>query len=400
MPEEQLALHEGAPVRDELLPYGSQSVTEGDADAVRDAVLDDWITQGPKIDAFEDAVADACNATHAVAFSSGTTALHAAVAAAGIDRGDEAITSPLTFAGTANAIVYNDGTPVFADVHPDTLTIDPNRVEDRITGRTKALLPVDFAGHPCAYDALREIAEEHNLTMIADACHALGATYHDRPLGSLADMSVFSFHPVKHITTGEGGMVLTDCPTFNDRLERFRHHGIVKDTSDLQHPDEGPWYYEQQQLGHNFRITDIQCALGLQQIERLDAFLDRRRQIANRYDNAFSDLPGICPPPEAEKVTHAYHIYPVQFDLDRCQTNRTTLFEAFRAENIGVQVHYLPVYRHPYYREEFGFETGHCPHAEQYYERAITLPLFPAMTEQDVNDVLTATNKIHRHYLE
>ena len=393
-----LAINGGPPVRDELLPYGSQCITEEDADVVREAVLDDWITQGPRIDRFEERAANRFDADHAVAFSSGTTALHAAVAAAGVAEGSEAITSPITFAATANAILYNDGTPVFADIDPGTLTLDPDQVKQRITERTDALLAVDFAGHPCAYDELQKIAGEHNLTLIADACHAPGATYKGTPVGSLADMSVLSFHPVKHITTGEGGMVLTDNNEYATYLERFRHHGIVQEDSDLEQKNEGPWYYEQQELGHNFRITDIQCALGLRQLDRLDHFVEQRRDIAATYDRALHDLNGILLPSEAEDITHAYHIYPVQFDLDRCSTDRKTIFNAFRAENIGVQVHYIPVPLHPYYRDRFGYEEGDYPNAEHYYNRTITLPLFPAMTEQDVRDVLTATHKIHRYY--
>lgn len=389
-----LAINGGDPVRDDLLPYGSQSVTGSDADAVREAVLDDWITQGPRIDAFEEAVAGHCDAEHAVAFCNGTAALHAAVAAAGVSDGDEVITSPLTFAATANAVGYEGGTPVFADIDPATLTIDPERVRDRITGATKAVIPVDFAGHPCDYDRIQDLADERDLTVIADACHAPGAEYRGRKTGTLADMTVFSFHPVKHITTGEGGMVVTDDPDIDGFLRRFRHHGVIRNPDEGTRPDEGPWYYEIREPGRNYRITDIQCALGLSQIERLDDFVDTRRQIARTYDQALADLAGIVSPPEHEEVTSSYHLYPIQIREDRFDADRKQFFNAFRAENIGVQVHYVPVHYHPYYRRTFGYEEGDFPETERYYNRAVTLPLFPAMDQNDVDDVLTALHKI------
>ncbi len=391
---EPLAIDGGTPVRNDLLPYGSQSIREEDVEAVKEAVRSDRITQGPRIDQFEDAVADYCGAEHGVAFSSGTAALHAAVHAAGISEGDEVITSPLTFAATANAVVFEGGTPVFADIRPETLTIDPDRIEDRLTGDTRALIPVDFAGHPCDYDRIQDVTGANDLTVIADACHALGAEYRGRKTGTLADMTVFSFHPVKHITTGEGGMVLTDDEGFEETLREFRHHGITKDPSKLTRPDEGPWYYEIHEPGRNYRITDMQCALGLKQLERLDEFVRARRRIAGVYRGAFHRMDGVIPPPEKDHVTSSYHIYPVQFREEELDADRKEIFEALRAENIGVQVHYVPVHNHPYYRRTYEYEKGMYPEAEAYYRRAITLPIFPDMTEGDVKDVHHAVRKI------
>jgi UDP-4-amino-4,6-dideoxy-N-acetyl-beta-L-altrosamine transaminase len=395
---ESLAIDGGTPVRDDLLPYGSQSVTEEDAEAVKEAVQHDWITQGPRIDRFEETVADCCGAQHGVAFSSGTAALHAAVRAAGIGEGDEVITTPLTFAATANAVVYEDGTPVFADIDPDTLTIDPARVKSRMTSSTRALISVDFAGHPCDYNRIHKIADEQDLTVIADAAHALGAEYRGRKTGTLADMTVFSFHPVKHITTGEGGMVLTDSETFESTLREFRHHGITKDPSKLTRPDEGPWYYEIHEPGRNYRITDIQCALGLRQMKRLEEFVGRRRDIAGIYDEQLAGIDGLIPPPESSDVRSSYHIYPVQFLQKKFEADRRQIFEALRAENIGVQVHYVPVHYHPFFRDEYGYREGAYPEAETYYHRAMSLPLFPAMTDQDIEDVITAVQKLVSSY--
>jgi UDP-4-amino-4,6-dideoxy-N-acetyl-beta-L-altrosamine transaminase len=394
---EKLAICGGAPVRKELLPYGHQWLDESDSSAVVKVLKGDWITQGPLIDQFERHVADYCGARYAVAVSNGTAALHAACAIAGISPGDEAITTPLTFAATANAVVYCGGKPVLADIQPDTLNIDPEEIEKRVTPCTKAILPVDFTGHPAALDEIRDIAKAHHLAVIEDAAHALGAEYKGRKVGGLSDMTILSFHPVKHITTGEGGMVLTNNKKFYEKLKIFRHHGIVKDSLKLT-TNEGSWYYEIQELGYNLRITDFQCALGLSQMERLDAFVSRRREIAAQYTEAFSKLPEIIVPRGAEGVKAVYHVYVIQLRTELLRVGRREVFEALRAENIGVNVHYVPVHYHPLYQRRFGYRRGDYPNAEHYYDRAITLPIFPKMTNQDTQDVIKAVIKVLSYY--
>src|ERR1041385_2386484 len=287
---EQLAVDRGTPVRKTLLPYGRQSVDETDIQAVVETLKSDWLTTGPKVDQFEEAFAKWVGAKYAVSFSSGTAALHGAAFAAGLGPGDEAITSPMTFAATANCILYQNATPVFADASYDTLNLDPEQAAQKINGRTKAILPVDYAGHPADLDSFLQLGEKHGLTIIEDACHALGAEYRGRRVGSIAHMTVFSFHPVKHLTTGEGGMVTTDNPKFAETLRRFRNHGITNDARDRQ--KSGAWFYEMTFLGYNYRLTDIACALGMQQLGKLDANLARRRQIATRYSAAFAEIPG------------------------------------------------------------------------------------------------------------
>lgn len=388
----QLASDGGKPVRSHLLPYGHQWIDDDDIAAVVEVLRSDHITQGPKVDEFEKKVAEYCGAKYAVAVCNGTAALHAACAVAGISAGDEAITTPITFAATANAVVYCGGKPVFADIREDTLTVAPEEIRKRLSPKTKAIIPVDFAGHPADLDEIRAIAHERGLVVIEDACHALGAEYKGRKIGSLSDMTVFSFHPVKHITTGEGGMILTDNEEFCEKLRGFRHHGIVKDGS------KGPWYYEIRNPGHNLRITDIQCALGISQLSKLGRFVERRREIAVTYGKAFANLEEVVTPTEADDVHAAYHIYVIQLRTELLKVGRGEVFEALRAENMGVNVHYLPVHLHPFYQREFGYKQGDYPRAEQYYERAITLPVFPKMSDQDVGDVIAAVRKVIEHY--
>jgi len=391
-----LAIDGGTPVRATLLPYGRQSISEDDIQAVVDVLRSDWLTTGPKVNEFEEAVAARVGAKYAVAFSSGTAALHGAAFAAGLKNGDEAITSPLTFAATANCVLYQGATPVFADVTRDTLNLDPDRAAKAITPRTRAILPVDYTGHPADLDAFLALAEHHGLTMIEDACHALGAEYRGRRAGSIAHMSVFSFHPVKHVATGEGGLVTTDRADFAESMRRFRNHGISTDAR--QRHSAGQWHYEMVFLGYNYRLTDIGCALGLSQLRHLDNNLARRREIAATYSAAFSDLPGILVPGTRADVNPAWHLYPVRVDAGKLTTDRTGFFRALRAENIGVNVHYIPVHLHPYYRDRFGYRGGEYPVAEAAYEQLISLPMFHGMTDQDVEDVIAAVDKVASHF--
>jgi perosamine synthetase len=394
MPQDAtLAIHGGRPVRDRLLPYGRQTIEDADVAAVVDVLTSDWITTGPKIAEFEQAVAGFVHARHAVSFSSGTAALHAAVFAADLKAGDEAITTPLTFCATANAVLYQGATPVFADVSDDTLTIDPDEAARRITPRTKAILPVDYAGHPADLDAVIALADRHGLVIIEDAAHALGATYRGRMVGSISRLSVFSFHPVKHLTTGEGGMVTTDDAGLARRLRLFRSHGIESDARARQ--SEGSWFYEMTALGFNYRLTDIACALGLAQLPRLEANLARRRAIAARYGAALAGVPGLVLPPVKPDVTPAWHLYPVRVQPP---VDRGEVFRALRAEGLGVNVHYIPVHLHPYYRDRFGDREGAYPHAEGAYRQLISLPMFHGMTDDDVADTTTAVTKVMAYY--
>ncbi len=393
---EALALHGGTPVRKVLLPYGRQAISEEDIQAVVDTLRSDWLTTGPKVNEFEEAFAAWVGTRYAVTFSSGTAALHAAAFAARIGPGDAAITSPLTFAATANCVLYQGGKPIFADINKDSLTIDPEQLSSLINSRTKALLPVDYAGHPADLAAFLAIAERNGLTLIEDACHALGAEYRNQRVGSIAHMTIFSFHPVKHLTTGEGGMVTTNDLKLADILRKFRNHGISSDARNRQR--EGQWHYEMVLLGFNYRLPDIACALGLQQLPRLESNLARRRQIATRYSSAFREIPGIIVPAVSPEVVPAWHLYPIRFELGQFTVGRTEIFRALRAENIGVNVHYIPVHLHPYYRDLFGYKGGEFPVAEAAYESLISLPMFHGMTDEDVTDVICAVEKVTQYY--
>ena len=392
---EQLALEGGKPVRTTLLPYGRHEVLPQDIEAVVEVLRSDWLTTGPKIEEFERAFADCVGAAHAAGFSSGTAALHAACFAAGLGGGDEAVTTPLTFCATANTVLYQGATPIFADVCEDTLNIDLREIEKKITARTRAILPVDYAGHPAELSAILELAARHKLTVIEDASHALGAAYKQQRVGSISHLTIFSFHPVKHITTGEGGMVTTNDPEFDGRLKTFRNHGITSDSRARQ--QQNRWHYEMVALGGNYRLSDIGAALGLSQLQRIEANLARRRQIAAHYDSAFADVPELIRPVTSIDVEHAWHLYPVRLRLDALRAGRNDIFRALRAENIGVNVHYIPVYHHPYYRAHFP-STPACPVTETAYQSLLTLPMFPAMSDSDVSDVISAVRKVVNHY--
>jgi perosamine synthetase len=391
----QLAIDGGSPVRTARLPYGRQSISEDDIQAVVDVLRSDWLTTGPNVAAFEEQIAAATGARHAIAVSSGTAALHAAMAAIDIQPGDEVIVTALTFAASANCVLYRGGTPVFADVDPATLMLDPASAAARITQKTRAIVAVDYAGHPADYDALRQLANDHNLILVDDACHAIGAQMDGTLVGSLADLNCFSFHPVKHITTGEGGAITTDNDQWADAMRHFRNHGITTDHH--QREESGSWFYEMVDLGFNYRITDFQCALGSQQITRLPEFIQKRQALAATYDAAFADRDEITVPEVRANVSHAYHLYPILLNLHAFSADRRQIFEALRAEGIGVNVHYIPVYWHPYYQER-GYAKGLCPVAEDAYERLLSLPIFPEMTLSDVEDVLAAVDKVIAAY--
>lgn len=374
------------------LPYGRQSVDEDDIAAVVEVLRSDWLTTGPKVAEFELAFAKFTGVLEAVAVCNGTAALHAAMYAIGIGPGDEVIVPAMTFAATANCVVYQGGTPVFADVDPDTLLLDATQVETRITPRTKAIIAVDYAGQPCDYDALRIIAERHNLCLLSDACHALGGSYHGRPVGSLADLSTFSLHPVKPITSGEGGVITTNAPDLAKRMRLFRNHGIT--TDHRQREQQGSWFYEMVDLGYNYRLTDLQCALGLSQLAKLPGWVARRREIARQYDLAFASLPAVQPLVVRPDLLHAYHLYMVRIDDRKTARSRDQIFVDLRAAGIGVNVHYIPVHLHPYYRQRFATAPGLCPVAEAAYRQLITLPLFPNMSNDDVNAVVTIMRQV------
>ncbi len=371
-----------------MIPYGRQIIDDDDIQAVVDVLKSDYLTTGLKIAEFEQSVSDYVGAKYAVAVSNGTAALHAACFAAGIGEGDEVITTPITFAASANCVLYCGGKPVFADIDPQTYNIDAEDIKRKITARTKAVIPVHLAGQPCDMDAIHKIAEEYHLMVIEDGAHALGSVYKGKKIGALSDMTTFSFHPVKPITTGEGGMVVTDDEELYQRLVLFRSHGITRDAS-LLTEDGGPWFYQQLELGYNYRITDIQCALGCSQMKKLQRFIGRRRELAARYDEALKDCPHLLLPYQLPQTESGYHLYIIQVtDCDRRQ-----VFEELRAKGVGVNVHYIPVYYHPYYREH-GYGDVCCPHAEQLYQRMMSIPLHAGMTDAQQDYVIQCIKEI------
>lgn len=368
----------------EWIPYGRQRLGAEEVEAVARVLRSDWLTTGPVVEEFERAIAASAGARYAVAFNSGTSALHAAYFAAGVGPGDEVITTPISFVATANAALMLGARPVFADVDPETINLDPRQLPPLVSERTRVIAPVDFGGHPAELDEIMEIAEAAGAVVVEDACHALGARYKGRPVGSIAHMTVFSFHPVKAITTGEGGAVCTDDPGFFERLRMFRNHGITRSRAAMER-DDGPWYYEMHLLGWNYRLSDIHAALGVAQLKRLDDHLERRRAIARRYAEALSST-GLILPRARPHVEHAWHLYPVQLKDPRM---RRGFVEALHAAGIGVQVHYIPIYRHPYYRR-IGYGSFACPNAELYYSRCVSLPLFPGLTDAQFDRVVEA----------
>jgi len=381
-----------------VLPYGRQSIDETDIEGVVAVLKSDWLTTGPKVDAFEEKFVELLGVDHAVAVSSGTAALHCAMHALGIGPGDEVIVPPLTFAATANCVVFQGGVPVFADVDPKTLLLDPVQVARKISHKTKAIIAVDYAGQPCDYDALGSIAKSKSIPIVADACHSLGALYKGRTVGTLADISVFSFHPVKHITTGEGGMVVTANTEWAQRIRRFRNHGISSDFKQRSH--EGSWFYEMVDLGFNYRLTDFQSALGISQLKKLPDFITRRQAIAAHYNQALASVSGVSPIVVQPEVSHAYHLYVVNIESEKAGISRAEMFSALRAKGIGVNVHYVPVHLHPYYRKRFGTMPGLCPVAEAAYDHLLSLPIFPVMIDEDAQHVVSCFKEVlaERYY--
>lgn len=394
--QDSLAIHGGNPVRETYLPYGKQWINNDDIDAVINVLKSEYITSGSTIYQFEKSVSEYVGAKYAVAFSSGTAALHAACFAAGIELGDEVITTPMTFAATSNSVLYCGGKPVFVDIDPVTYLISPEQVANHITDKTKAIITVDYMGNPADYNEIMKLAKEHDLIVIDDAAHALGSTYNGKNIGVISDMTMFSFHPVKHITTGEGGVITTNNEAYYEKLILFRNHGITRDARLLSFSHD-PWYYEMLSLGYNYRMTDIQAALGLSQINRLDDFLDRRKAIANEYSKAFQSIPSVRVPTKLKDRESSWHLYVLRLDLKKLSEDRATIFQALTKENIGVNVHYIPVYYHPYY-QKLGYSKGLCPNAEKLYESMITLPLFPRMSQRDVDDVISAVKKVIAYY--
>ena len=377
----------------DFIPYGTQWIDDDDINEVVKVLRSDWITTGPKIKEFEDALCSYIGCRHCVAVNSGTSALDIAVQVLELPKDSEVITTPFTFVATSNAIIYNGLKPVFADICSDTFNIDPEDIRRKITKDTKAILYVDYAGQPCDIKAIREIADEFDLYLIEDACHAIGAEYEGKKVGNFADLTIFSFHPVKHITTGEGGAVVTDDDALYERLLLLRSHGIDKDAQDRYGPDAS-WAYDMKYLGRNYRMTDFQAALGISQLKKLDGFIDKRNELALRYQEIIGDGDGVTLPVMKDKVRHSWHLYTILLDGS---IDRDEFFKYMRSANIGVNLHYIPVYRHSYYVENFGFDAGDFPVTEDVFGRIITLPLFPKMSEQQVEYVVTSISQAIKH---
>jgi dTDP-4-amino-4,6-dideoxygalactose transaminase len=393
---EKPAKYGGAPVRENVLGYGGQNITQKEKRAVTDALDGTYITRGPTVEQFENEIADFVGVDHAVMTTSGTTALHLAGEAAGFDHGDEVITTPLTFAATAFTATYTGAEPVFADVDPVGRTLDPGRVRDQLSSETAGIIPMHYGGHPAAIDELTAIADDHELTVIWDACHAFGGTWRGEKIGSQRDMTVFSFHPVKTITTGEGGMVVTDDDELGGRLRRLRSFDM--DYEPPGHENE-PWYQVVEGLGYNYNVTDLQAALGSVQLDRLPEFKERRSEIIERYDQAFSDLKGVETPPSAGDADPCYHLYAVEVTPE-FGCSRTEFVNAIHAENVGVQVHYVPLHYHPFFQKKYGYERGMYPETERLYERLVSLPLHPSMDAQGVDDVIGAVTRLCEYHSE
>ena len=394
---EKLAIDGGTPVRKEKIYYGRQWIDESDVKAVSEALVGDLITCGPRVDALEKKLREVTTAKYAVAVCNGTAALHCACIAAGLGPGDEVITTPLTFAASANCAVYVGATPVFADVNPETYNIDPESIEAHITDKTKAVVAVDFTGQAVEHKRIREICDKHGLTLIIDAAHAIGTKYDGQAEGSIGDMTCFSFHPVKTVTAGEGGAITTNDPELYRKLHLASQHGIVRNPAEMVEEPEGPWVYEMQELGFNYRMTDFQAALLISQLNKLPEFSARRKEIVNQYNEAFKDIPELFIQKEIPESDTTRHLYIIQLKLDKLTCTRRQFFDALSAENIQPQVHYVPVYYFPFY-QKLGYKKGLCPIAEDIYKGIMSIPLYPMMTDEDVADVIAAVKKVVEAY--
>lgn len=395
---EQLAIHGGKPVREKKLFYGHQFIDEKDIAAVVEVLKSDYLTCGPKIKELEEKLCKITGAKYASVVSNGTAALHVACLAAGIGPGDEVITTPLTFAASANCALYCGARPVFADVNPETYNISPESIKKCITEKTKAVVAVDFTGQAVEAEAIRKICDENHLIFIEDAAHSIGTKYNGTPVGNIADITTFSFHPVKTVTAGEGGAVLTNKKELHDRIELAKSHGITHDTDRMEEKiPEGPWYYEQIDLGYNYRMTDIQAALLISQLDKLEEFSERRKEIVARYNEAFSELEGILVQEEIEQSDTTRHLYIIRMDEEHLSCTRRELFDALSAEGVQCQVHYVPVYWFPYY-QKLGYQRGICPNAEKIYQTCMSIPLYPALEDSDVEDVISAVRKVVNYY--
>ena len=371
-----------------FIPYGHQLVDEKDVEEVIKVLKSDWITTGPKIEEFENALRRYVGCKYAVAVNSGTSALDIAVQTLNLPRGSEIITTPFTFVATSNAVLYNNLKPVFADIEKDTRNINPEEIRKKITDKTKAIIYVDYAGHPCDIEEIKDIAEEHDLYLIEDASHAIGAEYKGKKIGNFADMTVFSFHPVKHITTGEGGVVVTNNKGFYEKMKMLRNHGIDKSALDRFGPEAG-WAYDLKFLGRNYRITDFQAALGISQLKKLDEFIMRRKEIVKMYNEAFEAVLEIETPIVKPYVKPAWHIYTVLLN----GINRDEFFSKMRERNIGVNVHYIPIYRFSYYQKHFNFNPKDFQVTEEVFSKIVTLPLFPKMEDEEVIYVINTVKE-------
>lgn len=395
---EKLAIDGGLPVRTSKIYYGRQWIDDSDVQAVSDTLRSSYLTTGPEVDGLEHDLESYTGAKYAVAVSNGTAALHCACIAAGIGPGDEVITTPMTFAASANCALYCGAKPVFADIEMDTYNISPQSIREHITENTKAVVAVDFTGQAVKNDEIRAICDEFNLIFIEDAAHAIATKYNGRQVGSMADMTCFSFHPVKTITGGEGGAVLTNNEKYAKKLLLARSHGIEHDESCYEDGiPEGPWYYEMQFLGYNYRLTDFQAALIRSQMKKLDKFVARRKEIVEKYNEAFSDTLEIIIQKEIPESDTCRHLYTIRLDLEKLKCTRREFFDAMSAENVQCQIHYVPVYYFPYYRK-IGYERGICPNAEEIYKGIMSIPLYPAMTDADVHDVIHAVKKLVEYY--